>query len=232
MKFRNSSPSYIVNESLTTGVFPSAYKVADICPIFKSGDRHDAKNYRPVSLLPICSKILEKCVHRQIMHHVLALDSGSMVGIVFADMSKAFDRVSHTQLLQDLSDIGLGGSVIKWFASYLDGREQRVVIQDQRAPCKPCARGVPQGSVLGPLLFSIYIRKVPSILTSPSQLYADDITFYKVGRDAYAVTAALNLDLSKLDQFLSDALATWNFPQLSRPGRSPCGRGQVLGTHY
>jgi len=202
----------ILNESLATGSVPSMYKSAHVCPVFKAGDPTAATNYRPISLLPICSKLLEKVVHRQLIkffddHHIQyapeqqfayrahhscedalvlatekwrhALDKKQYCGVVLADMTKAFDRVLHRDLVDELHTLGLRGTVLGWMADYLAHRTQTVVLGDSVGEKRPCTRGVPQGSVLGPLLFCIYIRSAPACFKhSLSQLYADDIAFY------------------------------------------------------
>ena len=224
----------IINESLATGIVPDIFKVANVCPLFKNGDPYNARNYRPISLLPIISKLLEKVVHRQLVKHLqlssntpglpaeqfacrsnhscedalapvinnwqLMLDEGSVCGVIFADMSKAFDRVQHSTLIQDLHELGVSGIPLKWFCSYLSSRFQRVTTAENVR----CSRGVPQGSVLGPLLFCIYIRGVPAQFRhSISQLYADDIAFYKKSRNIVKLCAGLTEDLNILDEYLS-----------------------------
>ena len=134
-----------------------------------------------------------------------AVDSGQQCGVVFADMSKAFDRVKHSLLSKELAEVGLGGTVLDWFSDYLSRRSQRVVFDDVKGSIRSCTRGVPQGSVLGPLLFSIYIRHVTSIFThSVSQLYADDIAFYNIGRHIPAIMQQLQADLSALALHLDE----------------------------
>ena len=175
----------IINESLATGTVPDILKLANVCPLHKNGDPYDSRNYRPISLLPIISKLLEKVVHRQLVEHLqhpsnahglpheqfayrhhhscedaltlavnnwqLMLDEGSVCGVVFADMSKAFDRVDHGLLIQDLHELGISGISLRWFCSYLSSRFQRVTTPTATADTVHCSRGVPQGSVLGPL---------------------------------------------------------------------------------
>jgi len=231
----------IVNESLETGVVPDMYKLANVSAVFKSGDAELAGNYRPISLLPVMAKVLEKCVHHQLTQFirrnamvdaipaeqfafrhnhscedalVLAvsqwnkrLDAGELCGVVFADMSKAFDRVDHQQLINELAMIGLGSTVLTWFVNFLQGRRQRVVLppDGQAGDMYESNQGVPQGSVLSPLLFSIYIRDIPSIFKhSISQLFADDIAFYVSGKSCKVLIHKLETDLANLDTRLAE----------------------------
>ena len=247
----------IVNQSLRTGKVPTSYKHAHICPIFKSGDPTVATNYRPISLLPIASKVLEKIVHKQLTsffasntelsalpteqfayraHHscedalVLAidrwhgaLDSNDACGVVFANMTKAFDRVQHVKLINELHSIGIRSTALNWFADYLTARQQQVVIDRSKGNKTECTRGVPQGSVLGPLLFCLYIREVPAVFTfSKCLIYADDICFFVSHRDQNVIVSQLNDDLSSLNSFLEDRglllnPAKTNFMMVRRP---------------
>lgn len=229
----------LINSILRTGEIPEAYKFAHITPVYKTGDPTSAGNYRPVSLLPILSKLLEKVVAKQLSafiqrhpdlcilpeeqfayragrstedaltvvidHLTRAVDLGENVGLCFVDMSKAFDRVSHPDLLQDLHECGVGGTVLRWFQQYLQGRSQAVKVGTNVSSPVACSRGVPQGSVLGPILYSIYVRNVPKLLQPVKTIqYADDICFFKVGRESDEISHTLSTALHKLNTFLSD----------------------------
>ena len=213
----------IFNVSLTTGELPRAFKVANIAPVYKSGDREEAGNYRPISLLPIVSKVLEKIVSAQLKQFIqrnnllpetqfayranhstedaltyavnqllLARDQGKVTGLVSVDLSKAFDRVEHQALIDLLSTIGISGAALKWFADYLSNRYQRVSLGDCSGPESLCSRGVPQGSVLGPLLFTLYIRSPPGSVSVPCILFADDILLFCSGFHACEIARCLS----------------------------------------
>ena len=161
-------------------------------PIFKNGDKQLIKNYRPISLLPICGKMFEKIIFNNLYNYLNANnlitknqsgfrpgdstsnqllylvneihkafeDSKSLeVRAVFLDISKAFDRVWHDGLIFKLKQNGISGNLIKLFENYLHNRKQRVVLNGFYSDYSVIESGVPQGSVLGPLLFIIYTLK-------------------------------------------------------------------------
>lgn len=158
-------------------------------PIYKSGDRTLAENYRPVSLTSIVVKILERVVHKhvmnflteehllcenqhglrkyrscltqllQLLHHWFAvLDKRGAVDVAFLDFAKAFDKVSHPHLLSKLQSYGIKGQLFEWIKNFLLGRNQRVVINGHESNWLETTSGVPQGSILGPLIFLMYFR--------------------------------------------------------------------------
>ena len=201
---------HLVNISLTNGTFPSALKVAVVKPVYKSGDTKLFNNYRPISILPYISKILEKIIHKRIMSYLLdanilsncqygfqknrstympllllqenitkAFEKGNMVCGIYLDLKKAFDTVDHTILIGKLVKYGFANAPLSLLKSYLTERQQCVNFNGVMSALKPVKIGVPQGSILGPLLFLLYINDFPSI--DPEMkflLYADDTAIF------------------------------------------------------
>ena len=225
-----SLTNYLFNLSLMTGTLPSQWKKSQIVPIPKDNNASSPPNYRPISLLPIISKTLERHVHSLILghlqtHHPLsayqwgflesrstvaallyctnewlkALESGKEICAVFFDLRKAFDSVPHAPLLAKLNHLGLDRHIINWLHNYLANRTQAVVINGSESYTAPVLSGVPQGSVLGPLLFLIYIDDLSSVieaLSSKVNLFADDILLYHLissSSDYSAVQEAIAL---------------------------------------
>ena len=139
-----------------------------------------------------------------------AVDSGKEVRVVFCDISKAFDRVWHRGLLHKLKDIGCSNDLIKWFKSYLTNRRQRVVLNGQASEWTYVKAGVPQGSILGPLLFLIYINDIVNELRASVRLFADDTSLYIVVENPTAAAITLNNDLNFITAWASDWLVDFN----------------------
>lgn len=199
----------LINLSLMEKIFPSCLKGAIVVPIFKKGDKSNLSNYRPIFLLPVLSKVIEKCMAIQIasflednsmlspdqfgfregrstVQAILNLVSAILEGYenkehtvtVFCDLSKAFDCVSHNLLLRKLSYYGFDRNSIALLTSYLSGRSQCVSLNGKSSKRETIRTGVPQGSVLGPLLFLLYINNLTSIAHDEKYiLFADDTTF-------------------------------------------------------
>ena len=222
----------IFQNCLRSGKFPSEWKKANVVPTFKKGDKQCIKNYRPVSLLPVCGKVFEQLLYNKmfsffsendlvspkqsgfrpgdsctnqllsIAHEILsAFDDGHEVRGVFLDISKAFDRVWHEGLLFKLQQYGISGELITLIKDFLSCRKQRVVLNGQHSSWADVKAGVPQGSILGPLLFLIYINDLPNGLNSNVKLFADDTSLFSVVHNITDSANLLNIDLSKINEW-------------------------------
>ncbi len=183
----------IMNKSLQNGKFMTEWKHAKVIPLHKSGPTIVRNNYRPISIIPILSTVLERFVHRcycdyltefklftiaqsglRKLHSTVTslvhisdrwlsnIDKGLVTGVVFIDLCKAFDTVNINILLLKLPRYGISGSERKWFESYLTGHTQSVSVDGQLSDPLPVTISVPQGSILGPLLFLLYLNDLPA----------------------------------------------------------------------
>ena len=196
----------LFNLSVKSGVFPVDWKLAKVSPIYKTGERIDPNNYRPISVLSTIARIFEKVIYEQLydylsrknildprqsgfrsLHSTVTalldltnqwcfnIDRGLINGVLFLDLKKAFDSVDHNLLLIKLEYVGVRGQTLEWFKSYLSNRSQVVFINGVLSEHEQIKCGVPQGSVLGPLLFLIYINDLSSIIDfATTRMYADD----------------------------------------------------------
>jgi hypothetical protein len=231
--------SILVNQSLSCGVVPNILKIAKVKPIYKSKDKELFSNYRPISLLPALSKVLEKIMHKRLYNFfetsnlfyqsqygfrqkhstvqavlefvtdtVEALENKKSTLSIFLDLSKAFDTINHKILLDKLYFYGVRGIVYDWVESYLSDRTQYVQYQHSRSDCMPVTCGVPQGSVLGPLLFIIYINDLSDCLIyAKGILFADDTTLYQSSNNISELHINMNLEMCRLaDWFRANKL--------------------------
>ena len=218
---------------LPTGQFSDVWKKSNIVPVHKKGDKQLIKNYRPVSLLLICGKFLEKrmfnsififidtrnmlsvrqsgfhpgdsCVHQliSIVHDIYnAFNTNPSLKVrgVFLDISKAFDRLRHKGSLYKVKCMGIDGNFLKLVESFLSIRYQRVVLNGQASFWVDLKAGVPQGSILDPLLFPIYINDLSENLKSTDKLFADDTSIFHVVKDPNTSAEILKHDLTRISE--------------------------------
>ena len=139
-----------------------------------------------------------------------ALEHSSEVHMVFLDISKAFDKVWHKGLLFKLERLGVRDPLLSWFRSYLTNRRQRVVIDGTVSDWKYVQAGLPQGSVLGLLLFLVYINYITDSIQSTCFLYADDTSLLEIVEDPQLTSAKLNSDLTNISKWTRNWLVTIN----------------------
>ena len=150
------------------------------------------------------------------LYHIFsdAIDKQKCIRVVFCDISKAFDRVWHTGLLSKLSRVGITGELLKWFQNYLSNRQQRVVINGQASEWGDIMAGVPQGSVLGPLLFLVYINDLTfQVQSSEVRLFADDTVLYIIIDNPVDSADALNEDLQRLSSWAKEWIVKFSPPK-------------------
>ena len=227
----------LFNLSMSTCTLPEEWKYSNVVPIHKKGKKCKVDNYRQISLLNSVSKVMERLVFNHIypvvspqinsdqhgfMKHrstttqlidtysdiSINLDSGSQTDIIFLDFAKAFDSVPHDLIVHKLKTFGIGSNLLQWIENYLQGRYQSVMIEGQVSLPLPVTSGVPQGSIIGPLLFVLYINDICDVCTSFLKLYADDAKLYRNIKSRQDVLSLQN-DLNAL--FLWSKIWRMNF---------------------
>ena len=216
--------AYIINMSLSSGTIPTKWKIAKVIHLYKSDPKSDIGNYRPISILPVLSKVLGSLVHQKLINYLeencllydhqfgfrskrsteLAVtllvdkirkksDKGNITGAIYIDLSKAFDTVSHSSLLDKLTSYGIKDFELLWFTDYLFLRKQIVEYDAVYSNTESVSVGVPQGSILGPLLFLILFNDVhKSLMHSQILIYADDTVVFTSHRDINIIEGHLN----------------------------------------
>ena len=220
--------------SFLTGIYPDALKICKTIPIHKGGLTTELNNYRPISLLSIFDKIIEKIMHKRLYnflgdHNILfnnqfgfqknistsvaliqitekikeSIDNRKYGCGLFIDLRKAYDTVNHAILLTKMEHYGIRGTALEWFKSYLNNRKQYVYINGETSQLKDITCGVPQGSVLGPLLFLIYINDLPNIFeVLQFFLFSDNTNIYYEAESPEKLELVINKELKKLQTWL------------------------------
>ena len=223
--------TFIVNMSLRSGTFPNELKKAKVIPLYKKKSRLDAGNYRPVSVLSIVSKILEKAVFNQLNKYLVEKNliyqfqsgfrgsystdtclihlqdhirketaAGKFTGMILLDIQKAFDSVDHNILCKKLSALGVQSTA--WFHSYLSDRKQIVNISGVESDPLTITCGVPQGSILGPLLFLCYVNDMSTSINCLMLQYADDSAIIFSDKDPEKISHVLRTNLESCNKWL------------------------------
>ena len=209
---------------------PDDWKTSRVVPLLKSCNREKMDTSRPISILPVISKIAEKVVYHQLFGYLNAnnllsscqsgfrknfstetavtffvdeicrnMDNGLLTGAVFIDLKKAFDTIDHHFLVNKLQRYGICNRTLRWFSSYLIGRSQRVEVDKAFSLPLDIASGVPQGSILGPLLFILYINDMPSCIC-----FSQTIQLFFTTKTAIELEASLNNDINRISSWMQE----------------------------
>ena len=227
--------TFIFNYHIQCGSFPDVWKIARVRPVPKQSSCKNPSDFRPISILPILSKLLEKHILKNLTCHfnrngiiskfqsgfrkahscetavqhmysswLSARESEKHTGVVLVDLSKAFDSIDHSILISKLNWVGLPSSTLALLTSFFSNRRQYVFNGNINSSVLSISKGVPQGSLLGPLLVSFYINDLFMLETkSTLHSYADDTTLFFSHKNTEYIHDVINTDLSKLEKWLS-----------------------------
>ena len=220
----------LYNFSLVEAEFPNDLKVARVNPIHKSGQHDLIDNYRPISTLPVFSKVFEKLTYKRMenfihkhkiltpcqfcfstTYAIIRLLSNAVQAYhdkiysvcFFLDLRKAFDTIDHKNMLRKLEHYGFRGQSHKYLGSYFHNRKQYVQLGNHKSSFLPFTHGVPQGSILGPLCFSIYINDMPLAVEASTVLFADDAAFVLTSDTIEGLYHKIQKLLSDLSSYLN-----------------------------
>ena len=213
----------IFNMSIVSDKFPAEWKVARVTPIFKKGQRSMLDNYRPISILPVVDYLKKQNIlsehqfgfrqfHSTTTTTLLDctnewyvnMDRGLCDIVVLLDLKKAFDTVNHEILLSKFERYGFGKKAVALLCNYLTDRTQRCQLNGMLSDQRGITCGIPQGSILGPLLFIIYINDLPNCLEQATpRMFADDTSLTAVGKTLNEAEEIANKDLNNVKAWLS-----------------------------
>ena len=220
----------LFNNCFSNAIIPTTWKCARVTPLPKGGNAQSVSNYRPISLLPLLSKLIEKIVHRRIYEYLMEYDlldkrqggfrpehstvktcayftedlyqannNNDITIAVYIDAMKAFDTVNHQILIKKLRKLGIQGNLLKLVKNYLSDRKQCTLANDIVSEVYDITCGVPQGSVLGPLLFLLYINDITnSVINCKVSMYADDTVLYISHKKVETAITLIQADLNHL----------------------------------
>ena len=235
----------LFNKSLQCARVPKIWKQANVIPIHKKESKSLITNYRPVSLLSVMSKMMERIIFKHLYNHFqdnfllsvwqsgfrpgfstitqlielyqgfcTAVDNEKEIRVVFLDISKAFDKVWHDGLLFKLNKFGVSGKLLEWIGDYLSDRCQRVVINGKSSDWTDITAGVPQGSVLGPLLFLVYINDLINVISNCEiRIFADDTCLHIIVDNSVTAAKLLNEDLVAIEKWANQWLVDFSAPK-------------------
>ena len=214
--------STLFNYILDHATVPSQWKLGEISPVHKKDCNLTKSNYRPYQNITDVGPYFEDLYHKLVFAYrkghgcdtaLLSLteqwrkelDNRKIVGLVSMDLSKAFDMLPHSLIIQKLAKYGADDNTLSLIKDYLTDRKQRVKLAGTFSPWLPVQRGIPQGSILGPLLFNIFINDLPHVIDfTILSTYADDTQIFYAGDNVTDVEHAINSDLGKIDKWYEE----------------------------